>query len=66
MENQINISVTQEQVNLILGCLAKAPYEVSATLIQTIVYQVQPQISSTKQSDPQGKESSEPAQETLQ
>lgn len=45
MSNQVNISLTVEQVNFVLSCVAKTPYEVSAGLISQIMAQAQPQIA---------------------
>ena len=66
MDNQLNLSVTTDQLNFILNCLAKTPYEVSAGLIQSLVAQAQPQILAMPQPEAPAEESSEPAQETLQ
>lgn len=66
MDNQLQLSITPEQLNFILNCLAKTPYEVSAGLIQQLVGQAQPQIAAMPQPEAPAEESSEPAQETLQ
>ena len=62
MDNQVNVSVTPEQLNFILGCLAKTPYEVSAGLIQGLIEQAQPQIAAMPQPEPE----QAPGEETLQ
>jgi hypothetical protein len=40
----LNLSLTIEQVELILGILAKAPYETSAGIIEEIRHQAIPQL----------------------
>ena len=66
MDNQLNLSVTPDQLNFILNCLAKTPYEVSAGLIQSLVGQAQPQIAAMPQPEAPDEESTPAAQETLQ
>ncbi len=44
----INLSLSIEQIDLILATLSKAPYEVSAELIQEIRNQAIPQLSKTE------------------
>ena len=43
----INLSLSVEQIDLILATLSKAPYEVSAELIQEIRNQAIPQLTKT-------------------
>jgi hypothetical protein len=59
MENQVTLNVTPDQLNFMLNCLAKTPYEVSAGLIQSLISQAQPQIAEMQQNEP-------PAEETMQ
>lgn len=66
MDNQLTLSVTPDQLNFILNCLAKTPYEVSAGLIQSLVAQAQPQIAAMPQPEAPAEESAPAAQETLQ
>ena len=67
MSNQVNISVSVEQLNFILSCVAKTPYEVSAALINQIMAQAQPQIAAMPQPEPEiSAESSEGEGQVLQ
>ena len=55
MENtEITIKLPLAQVNLIMGALAKAPYEVVADTIQAIREQAIPQVPMPKVEEPQG------------
>ena len=66
MDNILNLSVTNEQLNFILNCLAKTPYEVSAGLIQSLVAQAQPQIAAMSQQETTAEEVQENSSESLQ
>jgi len=54
MENtEITLKLPLAQVNLIMGALAKAPYEVVADTIQAIREQAIPQVPMPKVEEPQ-------------
>lgn len=44
MENKINLSLSVDEVNGVLGALAKGPYEVVEPLITKIRFQAIPQV----------------------
>ena len=66
MSNQVTISMSVEQLNFVLSCVAKTPYEVSAGLIQNIMAQAQPQIAAMPQPEPEPEISAESAADEAQ